>query len=575
MQKNSSLQQIKQSIKDCIHRKELGKARQLLEQACKSDTRDIELWVLAANVHTALRDFDAAIVDYNQALEIGVLNADSCNNLGYLLQARGRYPEAIIALNKALDREKNHLGALYNLALAYATVGDFSNAEHYYKAALKQRPDLTEAHINLGNALRKLKRPEEAMSSYQAAIASDPKSFLANLNLASLLEKMHDLDQAATHAELSLSLHPESYAATLLLSRINRRVGKLHEARALATRSIELAARPVDKAQAYNELGRVLEGLEIYSDAFDAFSRANQVWTDVISSTQLSADAFKDRVSSYSGLLTHIGEQERSQPQLEACDRAPVFLVGFPRSGTTLTEQILAAHPNVISSDEAPFLQQLIDKIPEIMQSDTSYPESVPGLTPENIEVLVEEYWQLVESHVGAKIGDRCFVDKLPLNIVDLGLIYRLFPTASIVVLIRDPRDVCLSCFTQSFVPNQAMAHFLDIKNTALLYADVMSLWMKYRETLPVKWMELRYEDLVAEMPAVVSRVLDFLGEEWDESVLDYFQNSGQRYISTPSYEGVAEPVYTHAIGKYRNYSDEIQAVLPILDPFIKQFGYA
>ena len=575
MLKDSSLRKIKQSVKSCIQRKDLEEAGRLLKGACKSNHRDIELCVLAANVHTELRNFDAAIDDYNKALEIGSLNPDSCNNLGYLLQMQGRHSEAILAFGKALDGEKKHLGALYNLARAYTSVGDFSNAEHFYREAIKQRPGMAEAHINLGNVLRKLKRPDEAMSSYQAAIESDTDSVLAHLNLASLLEKMHNLDKAATHAELSLSLHPESYAATLLLSRINRRTGKLHEARALATRSIELAVRPVDKAQAYNELGKVLEELEFYSDAFESFSRANLAWVDLLSGSQLSADTFTDRVNSYSRLLTHVGERGWSELPIVSGDRAPVFLVGFPRSGTTLTEQILAAHPHVVSSDEEPVLQQIIARMPEIIKSDASYPDSVLELTPEDIEVLVKEYWQLVESHMGAKVSDRCFIDKLPLNIVDLGLIYRLFPTASVVVLIRDPRDVCVSCFTQSFVPNQAMVHFLDIKKAALLYADVMSLWMKYRDTLPVRWMEVRYEDMVAEMPAVTRRILDFLGEEWDESVLEYAQRSSQRYISTPSYEGVAEPVYAHAVGKWRNYSDDIQEALPTLEPLIKQFGYS
>jgi len=575
MLKDSSLQQIKQSIKDCISRKELEEARQLLEGVCKSNNRDIELWVLAANVHAALSNFDAAIIDYNQALNIGSLNPDSYNNLGYLLQAQGRYPEAIIALKKALDGEKNHLGALYNLARAYTSEGDFSNAEHCYRAALKQRPGLIEAHINLGNVLRKLKRPEEAVSSYKTAIGFDPESFLANLNLASLLEKMHRLDQAMPYAELSLKIYPDSSAAILLLARINRRAGRLHEARALLSRLLELVERPVDKAQAYNELGKVLEELEFYSDAFESFSMANLAWVDILSGSQLSADTFTDRVNSYSRLLTHVGERGWSELPIVSGDRAPVFLVGFPRSGTTLTEQILAAHPHVVSSDEEPFLQQIIARMPEIIKSDASYPDSVLELTPEDIEVLVKEYWQLVESHMGAKVSDRCFIDKLPLNIVDLGLIYRLFPTASVVVLIRDPRDVCVSCFTQSFVPNQAMVHFLDIKKAALLYADVMSLWMKYRDTLPVRWMEVRYEDMVAEMPAVTRRILDFLGEEWDESVLEYAQRSSQRYISTPSYEGVAEPVYAHAVGKWRNYSDDIQEALPTLEPLIKQFGYS
>jgi hypothetical protein len=253
---------------------------------------------------------------------------------------------------------------------------------------------------------------------------------------------------------------------------------------------------------------------------------------------------------------------------------SPIFVVGFPRSGTTLTQQILAAHPALETAEELPLLSALQRRVPEFSASGAPYPEGLADLTGEGIGALRGAYWRAAEEAVDLAEGKR-LVDKLPLplTLVHLGLVRRLFPQAKIVVALRDPRDVILSCFMQAFEANEAMVHFNDLGTAARLYAEVMGLWLDLREGVGLDAHAFRYESLVAEPAATVAAICEHLGLDYSDSLLGYHQSS--RPVATPSYRDVAEPVYSRAVGRWRNYRDHLKEVAPILAPFVAALGYA
>src|SRR5262249_48097527 len=188
-----------------------------------------------------------------------------------------------------------------------------------------------------------------------------------------------------------------------------------------------------------------------------------------------------------------------------------------PRSGTTLMQEMLAGHPALCVAEELPVLADTYRQVDRHSASGKPYPEGLLDLPDAAMPQLRAAYWEAVARRLGQRPAGRCFVDKLPLNIVHLGFVRRLFPEAPVLVALRDPRDVVLSCFMQSFLVNDAIANFAKLGDAARLYAAVMDLWWHYRENAGLRFFEYRYEDLVADPRATLERVASFLGLSWDE----------------------------------------------------------
>ena len=245
----------------------------------------------------------------------------------------------------------------------------------------------------------------------------------------------------------------------------------------------------------------------------------------------------------------------------------PIFLVGFPRSGTTLLDQILDAHPRIQVMEERPALDRAVAEI-------GGYPEAIAGLDDGKLGELREQYFEVVEQYVDRKPG-TVLVDKLPLNIIHLALIVRLFPDAPIILAMRHPCDVVLSNFMQMFQLNNAMGNFYSIEQAAKLYDRVMGLWLQSAEMLALNFQLSRYEDLVQDVEGAARSLLEFLNIDWDDAVLDHTAHARQRgKINTPSYSQVTEPVYQRARFRWLRYEPQMRSVFDVLEPYAVAFGY-
>jgi hypothetical protein len=247
-----------------------------------------------------------------------------------------------------------------------------------------------------------------------------------------------------------------------------------------------------------------------------------------------------------------------------------VFLVGFPRSGTTLLDQILASHPEISTVEER---DTFINFAATLVPADSGL-AACAALDDGAIERLRSAYWQQVQAGLHGAPMKRVFVDKLPLNAVFLPIIYRLFPTAKIVFAVRDPRDVVLSCFQQRFGMNAAMFQLLRLDTAARYYDAVMRLVRVSRAKFPLAVHEVRYESVVADFDGTVKGLLDFLGVPWDEAVRSYAETAKSRAIGTPSAAQVVQPLYATSKGKWCNYRSFMEPVLPVLEPWVAGFGY-
>jgi hypothetical protein len=235
-----------------------------------------------------------------------------------------------------------------------------------------------------------------------------------------------------------------------------------------------------------------------------------------------------------------------------------------------LLEQVLKAHPKLITTDERSPLSAVIR---EIRSYPGGYPRALDQMSTEDLIRLRQYFREFCWTNFPDLQGKQ-LVDKLPLNIVHLGLAKSLFPKARILVALRDPRDACLSCFMQKFEINHAMANFLDLRTTALAYSAVMGLWLQYRAHFDGAWLEYRYENLVDSFDETVTGVLNFIGAGWHEDIQGYRQAAKQRVVTTPSYRDVTAPVNDSALARWRRYEQFVAPILPSLEPFIEAFGY-
>lgn len=254
--------------------------------------------------------------------------------------------------------------------------------------------------------------------------------------------------------------------------------------------------------------------------------------------------------------------------------RAPVFLMGFFRSGTTLTQEVLNAHPDVFLADEAGLLHQMEQTLHRLRPGTDDVPTKLATLSHEDVEQLRAAYWAAAQGRYGAAADKGLFIDKFTLNTVDLGLINTVFPDAKVLFVMRDPRDVVLSCVMQLMVPTPATRHLLTLQDTASLYALVLQWWVQVRDQLSLSWMEFRYEDAVSDFEPTFKRVFEFLGLSWDQGVVNFHQRARGRFIASPSRNQVSQPLYRSSVARWRRYETALAPVQHLLAPFAARFGY-
>ena len=252
--------------------------------------------------------------------------------------------------------------------------------------------------------------------------------------------------------------------------------------------------------------------------------------------------------------------------------KTPAFLIGFPRSGTTLFQQILDGHSKIEVIEEQPVLATLAAEINEKLGG---YPEALTAINKAGFNDFRDEYLRALGQHAagGAKAK---LIDKLPLNITQVPMILKLFPDAKFFLALRHPCDSVLSCFMQNFMLNNAMSNFLTLDDTTRYYEEVFSLWLGYVETLAPDFHAIRYEDVVADLEKQAKAAISFLGLPWEEGVLDYREQAkAKTRIRTPSYSQVVQPIYKDAAGRWKRYEKFLKPHLGRLEPFCDTFGYS
>jgi len=510
----------------------------------------------------------AAAAAYEKATELAPLDAAAWNDRGTVLSALVRNQDAETAYRRAIELAPKDPKAYVNLASLLERTNRAKDAVKIAKQAVALAPKLAAAQNALGNAQRGIGDLDAAFKSFEAARAADPQAIDPVVNLAAVMEETSKIDDALALCRSVLDRAPGQPAATMILARCLRRQGDAETAlMALAALKTDTLPLELQRDIAY-EQSLLNDRTGNHAVAFDAMTLSNQLSMRVLGVDETRGDPFLTRLDDIKAWIASGGTSAiMKAPSIDDGFPDPIFVIGFPRSGTTLLGQVLDAHSRLVMAEEQTFLDQVIAEIAD-------YPGGIDDLADADVKRLREMYFSLFREAFPWKEGQRV-VDKFPLHLIHTGLIKRLFPSASLLFALRHPADVVLSCFMQTFSPNPAMANFFSIDRAAMTYDRVMSLWQAYEEAMAPDAHVVRYENVVADFDAEIGAMFEALDLGWEEGVRAFSEHARARgKINTPSYSQVTEKLYTRARYRWRRYEDQLASAMPHLAPWIERFGY-
>ena len=488
---------------------------------------------------------------------------------------RQDYQKTIDLLERASRQQPNDCKLLLDLGEAYGLRFEYQEAERYLERAISVSESEGEVLAEAGRRCERFGQPGMANRYFKRAAqhkAASPRVLVA---LAEFEEGHSRMQEALELLERALHLQPDHLGARVARARLHRAAGEFAQGekilRALLTKTTDATSAP-----AWYELGTILDRQGFYDQAMEAFLQAKARVRPASAKhlpdlENIRAEAREVAQGVSVGTLERwVAAGAELQPR-----RRWALLCGHPRSGTTLLERVLDAHPDIVASDETPIL--LAEAYAGLLRDFPLGTPTLAVLERASINAVRQaraNYFRFTESFIGEAIGDRLLVDKNPALDVYVPMIARIFPEASFLVAIRDPRDVVLSCFMLPLPPGQLSALYLGLEETAVQYSWVMELSAIIRAKLPCPQMEIRYEQLVGSFEPTARSVLDFLGVEWNPGVLRHADHARTTPLRSGIDDSVAKPVFASSVGRWRNYQKYLEPCIGQLAPFIKTFGY-
>jgi len=521
-------------------------------------------------------------------------------------KAQGKSDASAALIRRLVALEPNNFWATNELTLLLLGRGNVAEAERHARNAVRIAPDNAQSHYLMGMVLTEAHRPAVGEYHYHRALAlSGARDPVVLANLALCLKNQGKMAAARVLYEESLAAAPEKLHALLGFARLEEADRNLSAALSLLDRAdalfpanpnvlllratvlgrrgeVDAALAVLDKmaaAQAvlgpaeWLEKGRLLDRMGRYEEAFAAFDAGRSRLREVSRQSYLDAHAeqLAARLRNFfvAKRLTTLPRATRRRDAAQ-----PIFVLGFPRSGTTLLEQTLSAHPRIGAGDELPFIAEIAELMPRLLESPLAYPDALAELWMgdhrEDLNNLRDHYLRRVGALGIVPQSATWFTDKMPLNEMHLGLIHLLFPESPLLHVTRHPLDVVLSVYSNLLTHGFYCAYALE--SIARHYALVMDLVEHYGHEMQLNYLRVRYEDMVEDQEASIRRVLTFIGEDFDPSCLAFHEN--RRYARTASYAQVTEKLYDRSRFRYRKYLPQLQPVIPILQPVIERLGY-
>ena len=507
----------------------------------------------------------------------------------------GRLDQAEKLCRQVLQKNPRHVDALRMLGLIAAAAGDLEDAEHLLRQALEQAPDHLPAMFELGRVLKELDHHEQAIEVYRAITEQQPDNPKAHFRLAGALGPAALTEQSAAAYQRCLELAPEHAGAWLGLGHMLKTLGQQEEGISAYQRCLEIepdfgevyyslanlktyrfddaqidemkqrvaseAVKEISEVNFLFALAKAYEDRKDYAQAWHYYEQGNAKQRMLVNYDPVQTETVNDDLVNFFNAEFFSTHQGVGNP-----DPAPIFVLGMPRSGSTLVEQIIASHSQVEGTSELPYIGRISKSLNRNRADGMRYPKVLTELEPRHFQRLGQDYLQMAAMH--RVEGTPRFIDKMPNNFPSVGLIHSILPNAKIIDARRHPMDACLGNLKQLYAKGQTFSYDQsDIGEYYLQYQRMMDHW---DEVLPGKVLRVQYEDTVADLETQVRRILQYLELPWEDNCLNF--HATERAVRTASSEQVRQPIYTSGVDFWRNYEPYLDELQEVLEPVISRY---
>lgn len=561
------------------------------EQAIALRPRFAEAISNRANALRQMKRYEEAESEYRRALAINPSYAEAHNNLGSVLRDMERHEDAEVAYRRAVDLKPMYIEALNNLVLAQKELKKYDEAiataqkvlgldpnngdAHCYlggvyvdqkkpepalealRKSLTFKPDKPETHNMLGRALFEANEPEQAVEAYHRAISLKPDFADPYNNLGNVLKELGRFEEALRAFDTAISLQPDTIGVYVNLSDAKKfRDGDDPHLRAIEGFLAKFdTLKDDDQMHAGFAAAKAYDDLKRYEEGFPYLIRANALKRKTAGYDETAVLKLFERIKS-----TFTADLVGSKTGGGFATQKPIFVLGMPRSGTTLVEQILASHARVTGAGELKDLSETVNSVRGSDGQQAAYPEFAPILSPSELAKIGEVYAAKLDRHAP---GAERITDKMPSNFYFLGLIHLALPGAKVIHTNRNPVDTCVSCFSKLFAGEQSQTY--DLAELGRYYRAYHGLMAHWRSVLPKSaFLDVQYEEVVADTEGQARRILDHCGLEWSPQVLDFHRT--ERPVKTASARQVRQPIYGSSVQRWRNYEK-------FLTPLLQELG--
>jgi tetratricopeptide (TPR) repeat protein len=508
----------------------------------------------------------------------------------------GRLKEAEIAYREVLRRNARNVDAIRLLGVLAFGQSHADDAERLLRRAIELAPDFAGAWLDLGRVLKEQDRYVEALECFARVLAIEPGSIAAMSLRAATLAMSGSTTDAIAAYEAALARRPDHAASLLGLAHVLKAVGRIDEAieayrrcaalkpdngevywslanlktyrfpaEEIATIETRIADPAIEESSRVNfqfALAKAREDAGDYDEAFRLYAEANRRQRALVSYDPVQAELMNDRI-----IGTFTADFLREHAGAGHPDASPIFILGLPRSGSTLIEQILASHSRVEGTSELPYVGRLTGSLSRNRSGGVNYPEAVRELQGKHLHALGLEYLERAALH--RTLGRPYFIDKMPNNFPSVGFIHLILPNAKVIDARRHPLDACLSCYRQHFAKGQTFTY--DLTELGQYYLEYQRLMDHWHAALPGRVLTVQYEELVGDLEGQVRRMLDYCGLPWEDACLRFHETD--RPVRTPSAEQVRQPVYTGAVGYWRRYEAQLAELIEVLEPILPRYA--
>ena len=514
------------------------------------------------------------------------------------------YLQAKNLLEKAISIQPEMFEANHNLAILNFQLGNIDSSILYFEKSIKIKPKFTQAYFNLGLAYDKKKNIDLAIINFKKVIRLEPNNSIALYNIGHLYKNKLETDKAEEYLVKSLNFNPNFIKTYVDLFSLYDQSNQIEKFSKLLDKAKKILSEKnlvnfyeavlMYNQKNYKQTIQILENIDLkenysvlnitkhsllaksydrinnFDKAYDHFKINNQLVNETYGK-DVNEKSFVELVTQRINFYKNFNFNKWNQYQLKNEFYQPIFLIGFPRSGTTLLDTILRTNKSIEVIEEKPILRNFLRKLDIKIKNNF---DNLENLDKKFIQNMQNIYFEEREKYLENK-KTKIVIDKMPLNIIYIGEILRFFPNAKFIFALRNPYDSVLSCFMQQFELNPAMKNFTSLESSAFLYDLVMKLWTIYRNVFLINFHAIKYEDLVSNFETTTKKVFKFLEIEWTENTKNFYIDAKKRLnISTPSYNQVTSPLYTRSINRWKNYEKEFRSLKNILDPWLDEFNY-